>query len=177
MVDIELMREVISYNKYKRYNFNRFIQWEENKEFDKILNARYHKVSRIKKNFATIFLYKKNIYFLTFTFDNKYINKCERTKRDLIKNCLFEFDPDYYVILNKDFGKKNERVHFHAILGTNSDNDLLLFLKEHYPCRFSIQRVNLSSNGFSKISKYMNKLANHCIKDTSCSTRIYNKLK
>lgn len=177
MVDIELMREVISYNKYKRYHFNHHIPWVENKEFDRILNARYHKVSRIRKHFIDMIFFNDYLYFLTFTFDNNYIDKCERTKRDLIKKCLLEFDSDYNVILNKDFGKKNEREHFHAIFGTNKNDNLLLYLKEHYPCRFKVQRINFTSSCSKKLSKYINKLSNHCVKDSTCSTRVYIKNK
>lgn len=177
MIDNELLKEVINYNKYKRYHFNHFIQWEENKQFDKILNARYHKVSRIKKRFRYLFENKTYFYFLTFTFDNKYIDKCERTKKDLIKHCLLEFDKDYYVILNKDFGKKNEREHYHAILGTDSSDNLLEFLNKNYPCRFHVERILFKGKDFSKLSKYINKLQNHCVKDTTLKTRIYFKIK
>lgn len=57
------------------------------------------------------------VWFCTFTFDNYYIDKSDRTKRDLIKRVLNSHD--FIYILNIDYGKTTEREHYHCILGTN----------------------------------------------------------
>lgn len=176
-IDRELMREVISYNQYKRYHFNHFIPFEHNDKYDKILNARYHKVSRIKRKFLYILEKKTYFYFLTFTFSDEYLKNCDRTKKDLIKKCLYSFDKNCYMILNKDFGGKNDREHYHCIYGTDNNSNLLDHIKKNYPFRFQVQHIHFNRRSITKISKYMNKLTNHCVKDTAYSSRIYIKIK
>ena len=53
MIDynIDLMQQVIDYNK-QRYNaFKNNTEFVVNEEFEKILNARNHKVQRVKRRF------------------------------------------------------------------------------------------------------------------------------
>lgn len=137
------------------------------------LNARYMRVSRVKDRFHYLICRRKYAYFLTFTFDNNYIYKCDRTKRDLIKNCLNSIDDSLY-ILNIDYGDRTEREHYHCILGT----DVLLsktFFLLTYPCFTWVEQIPLDMTQIKKVSKYINKLSNHSIKDSTKSHRIvYN---
>lgn len=166
---------LISYNKYRRYCNLNHIDFEEDKEFEKILNARYHKVSRIKKRFLYLFHRYKYLYFCTFTLDNYYINCSDRTRKDLIKDSLYSFDDDIKYIINVDFGKKTERLHYHGIIATNSDLDLNIFLKLTYPCFSYSERIRLDPNSIRKIPKYINKLSNHAVKDSTRNFRtLYN---
>ena len=96
----DLIFSIIEYNKKRRNSFFNGENFDENKDYERILKARYNKVSRIKQHFIYMIMKKKNIYFLTFTFDDKYINKCDRTKKDLIKKLLNEIDASNYMILN-----------------------------------------------------------------------------
>ena len=91
MEDIELLTKVIEYNK-SRYNaFKNGIILEPNIEYERILSARYMKVSRVKKRLVYLLYNFRYIWFCTFTFDDYYIDKCDRTKKDLIKKCINKF--------------------------------------------------------------------------------------
>lgn len=174
-VNFNLLSSVIDYNKQKFNAFRNGEYFEPNKEFEKILCARYMKVSRLKKRFIYLLSRFEKIYFCTFTFDNVYITKCDRTKRDLIKDTLNSFSSDIHYILNVDYGKKNEREHYHCLVGTNNTDDFRKFLKEQYPYFTSCDLIHKEKKDVLKISKYINKLSNHCIKDTTKNKRIvYN---
>ena len=173
MEDIELLTKVIEYNK-NRYNaFKNGIVLEPNQEYERILSARYMKVSRVKKRLVYLLYNFRYIWFCTFTFDDYYIDKCDRTKKDLIKKCINKFDFKY--ILNIDYGKKTEREHYHCIIGTNYNLDLDKYLKEHYMCFSSALLCNTDITDLKRLTKYINKLSNHCVKASTKRERIiYN---
>ena len=105
--DIDLLTKVIEYN-HKRYLAFKYNQeFVKNFEYEKILNARICKVGRIKRRLVFLLSRFKHVWFITFTFNNNYINKTDRTKRDLIKEVLHTHD--FKFILNIDYGKKKER--------------------------------------------------------------------
>ena len=173
MEDIELLTKVIEYNK-NRYNaFKNGIVIEPNIEYERILSARYMKVSRVKKRLVYLLYNFRYIWFCTFTFDDYYINKCDRTKKDLIKKCINKFDFKY--ILNVDYGKKTEREHYHCIIATDYNIDLDKYLKEHYMCFSSALLCNTDITDLKRLTKYINKLSNHCVKASTKRERIiYN---
>lgn len=171
--DIELLTQVINYNKKRYFAFKEGEVLDEIPEFEKILKARYQKVSRIKKRFIYLLTRCKYVWFCTFTFDNYYINKCDRTKRDLIKSVLNTHDFKY--ILNIDYGKRTEREHYHCIIGTNIDFNVNQFIQSYYPCFSCSILCKKGKNDFNRLSKYINKLTNHCIKSTTKKQRlVYN---
>lgn len=173
LYDIELLNKVIEYNKNKFDSFIYGSYFETIPEYEKILNARYHKTSRIKQRLVYLLSRYDYIWFCTFTFDDNYINKSERTKRDLVKSVLNTNDFKY--ILNIDYGKQTMREHFHCIVATNFNMNLDDYFKEKYKCfSLSIQCKN-GYNDLTRLSKYINKLVNHCIKATTNKQRIvYN---
>lgn len=171
--DIDFLTKVIEYNHQKFIAFRNQENFEINKEYEKVLQARYQKVYRIRQRLVYLLTRYKYVWFCTFTFDNYYINKCDRTKRDLIKSILNTHDFKY--ILNIDYGKTTEREHYHCIIGTNIDFDVNQYIQSYYPCySFSIQ-CKKGSQDMKRLSKYINKLVNHCIKATTKRQRIvYN---
>ena len=171
--EIELLDNVIRYNHYRYLCYQEGLSFTPNEEYEKILKARYEKVSRIKRRLIYLLSRHKYIWFCTFTFDNKYINKSTRTKRDLIKSVINTKDFKY--ILNIDYGKTTEREHYHCIIGTNEDIDVDLYIKDLYPC-FSLSiQCKKGEYDFKRLSKYINKLTNHCIKASTTRQRlVYN---
>lgn len=175
MIDynIDLIKNLIDYNKKRYLAFKNKTSFIVDENFEKLLNSRNHKVMRIKKRFLYLLVRFKFIWFCTFTFDDNYINKSERTKRDLIKKYINI--PGFYYILNIDYGKDTERQHFHCILATNIDVNIDQFLQSNYPCfSYSLLCKN-NLVDFVKLSKYINKLVNHCLKATTNRQRlVYN---
>ena len=91
----KLLSDLIEYNKKRFYSFKNNTPFEYDHNFEKLLNARIQKVGRIKKRLLYLLIRYKYIWFCTFTFSNDYIDKCERTKRDLIKSVLNTHDFKY----------------------------------------------------------------------------------
>ena len=122
--DINYLFEVSKYNYLRYMSYKNNLPFQENREYEKILKARYSKSIRIKRRLIYLLSHYKYIWFCTFTFDDHYITKSTRTKRDLIKSVIDQKDFKY--ILNIDYGKTTEREHYHCILATNEDLDLNL---------------------------------------------------
>ena len=49
MVDYSLIKKIIEYNQARYQAYKEGVYFEVNKDYEKLLNARYCKVSRIKK--------------------------------------------------------------------------------------------------------------------------------
>lgn len=175
MFDKEILRGLVKYNKYKKFCFDNFIDIEYNEYYEMKLKARYNKSSRIKKRILYLLVHYNFVYFCTFTFNDKYINCCNKTKRNLIKNSLLSFSSDIKFILNVDFGDLHDREHYHGIIATNNSSDLKNFLSITYPCFSWTEKIKTDKKSITKLSKYVNKLSNHCIKSSTHNSRvIYN---
>lgn len=172
--DEKLLNELISYNKKRFFAFRNHLPFEYNKDYEKLLNARIQKVGRIKKRLLYLLLRYDYVWFCTFTFSDKYINKSERTKRDIIKAYLNTHDFKY--ILNIDYGKTTNRQHFHCILATNIDMDVNQFFQSFYKGGFSLSiPCKKGVDDLTRLTKYIDKLVNHCIKATTKKQRlVYN---
>ena len=172
--DVEFLTKVIEYNQKKYFAFKNDLPFTLIKDYEKILKARYQKNSRIKKRLVYLLSRFENIWFITFTFNNDYIDKSTRTKRDLMKMVLNTHD--FLYMLNIDYGKKNEREHYHCILATNLDIDINQFIQFYYEGGFSLSiQCKKGLYDYKRLTKYLNKLTNHCIKATTKRQRIlYN---
>ena len=129
-IDNNLMQQVIEYNHNRYLDFKEGVVSDKVLEFERILCARYMKVSRVKKRLVWLISRFRYVYFITFTFDDKRLNQKEETRRKLIKRTLEQIQGSKW-ILNIDYGKKNEREHYHCILGLNNldlDGDLIEYL-------------------------------------------------
>lgn len=170
----KLLNELIDYNKKRFYAFKEQKPFKYDPQFEKLLNARIQKVGRIKKRLLYLLIRHKYIWFCTFTFNNNYINKCERTKRDLIKSVLNTHDFKY--ILNIDYGKNTQRQHFHCIIASDIDMDLNQYFQCYYIGGYSLSiQCKKGLDDLKRLTKYIDKLVNHCIKATTNRQRlVYN---
>lgn len=170
----KLLNDLIIYNKKRVFSFRNHLPFEYNQDYEKLLNARIQKVGRIKKRLLYLLLRYDYVWFCTFTFSDKYINKSERTKRDIIKQIINTHDFKY--ILNIDYGKTTQRQHFHCILATNIDMDVNQFFQSFYKGGYSLSiPCKKGVNDLTRLTKYIDKLVNHCIKATTKKQRIvYN---
>lgn len=174
-MDNELLNTLIIYNKYKRFCFENKLPFNKDKKLESILSSRYQKCSRIKKRFIYLMARYKYLYFVTFTFDDYYVKLCDRSRKDLIKSSLYSFSSDIKYICNIDYGKTTERLHYHCIVATNDSENLSKHLQSAYPCFTYTERIRLSKDDLKRTSKYINKLSNHAIKDTTKHSRVlYN---
>lgn len=141
------------------------VEWDEAR---KINYAYYSRVKRLKNKIAKM-LESGNCIFLTFTFTDKVLESTNAdTRRQKVRRYLSSYNCDY--VANIDFGAKNGREHYHALIQTD---------KVDYKA-FDYGALNgekvRSTNDFVKLAKYISKLTNHAIKDTCKGSRmIYNR--
>lgn len=122
-----------------------------------------HSLHKRKKKLSTYikFLLQKDCVFLTFTFTDDYLQKTQaKTRRRYITRVLKQYNGEY--VANVDFGEKNDREHYHAILQTKKfDNNSWKYGLVNFE---KIRNTNASD---IKLAKYITKLTRHAIKNTT----------
>lgn len=159
--DIE---KAIEIDTYMQDNYP--LEW---KEALKINHAHYARVKRLKKKIANM-LNNGTCIFLTFTFTDEVLaNTTADTRRQKVRRFLSSYNCDY--VANIDFGTKNDREHYHALIQTEKVD----YSAFNYGA-LNGQKVR-SANDNVKLAKYIAKLTNHAIKDTTKLNRIiYNRV-
>lgn len=133
---------------------------EEIEESIKINNATYKRFARLKERIKT-YLYYDNAMFITLTFNEDTLSntsqetRCKYVKRYLKDNCL-----NY--VANIDYGKRNEREHYHAVVVPKTKMNYSSWHKLG-----AIKGQKIYSPNEEKLSMYITKLTNHAIKETN----------
>lgn len=143
---------------------------KEFKEYYRISNARCNRVLRLKRRVMDI-VYGYDCLFLTLTFSEKALmyNTAD-SRRQAVKRFLKQFGVPY--VANIDFGAKNGREHYHAILRIGEiDYHLWKYgaingLKIRNDIKVD-ENGELTSETIEKLSRYVAKLTNHAIKETT----------
>jgi hypothetical protein len=142
---------------------------DEWNEACKINYATYKRVKRLKDRIAYL-LSNGDCTFLTLTFTDEVLaTTSPETRRRYITRFLKRFDVPY--IANKDFGSKNGREHYHAIIQSqNVDYSLYEYGS------IDGEKIYNRKNDDIKLAKYISKLTNHAIKETCNGSKIiYSK--
>lgn len=155
---------------------------EEIEEASKVNYASYKRTNRLQKKALEIIQSQRAI-FLTLTFNNQvFDNMSKETRKKNITRFLKKTCSSY--IANIDYGAKNEREHYHALVVSRDEKiDNKDYAKIFYNSNIDFEKVVVSEAKNSdieatskKISKYVNKLTNHAIKETTQQNRIiYSK--
>ena len=158
-------------------------------EAEKINTARYKRVGRIRNRIADIIHNSEIVQFVTLTFTDEVLAKTTaETRRKYVQRFLTEHNTDY--VGNIDFGAKNGREHYHAVIGCRIIPNLwqygftsALFVKDgaeltkKVPKRYEHlsekeQKYKMRQDSEKALSKYIAKLTNHAIKETVKGSRI-----
>ena len=137
-------------------------------ECKRLFNAERARVGRLKKRIAYMLNY--DCIFLTFTFTDSVLNNCNQsTLRTYVVRTLKSFS-DYYVA-NIDFGKKNGRLHYHGlVVAEKVDYTIWTY--------GSLNGKKVFNKNSSALAKYIAKLSNHAIKETTKGSYIiYSRFK
>ena len=131
-------------------------------ESRKINNASYKRVERLKERIKTYLLMGQCI-FLTLSFKPSVLAETSKdTRRQYVRKYLKEFS-DYFVA-NIDFGGKNGREHYHAIIVADKVDYSIWRTK----CgRINGKLIHSVKDSEVKLAKYVSKLTNHAIKETT----------
>ena len=102
------------------------------------------------------------VYFITFTLDDKYIINDKKTIIRKIKGVLKQIGYFKYII-NEDYGRNTERLHYHCLLFTYSN---VIAIKKLYDYGF-VDIANIDINKcIDNISSYLAKFEKHAYKNT-----------
>lgn len=134
----------------------------------KINNASYKRTQRLRQRIKDMLTSGKCI-FVTLTFnDNTLNNTTYNTRRTFVTRYLKQYNSEY--IANVDYGKQNHREHYHAIIKTNS----ITF--EPWRKYGNINTERIRNKDIEKdnvrLAKYICKLSNHAIKETTKRTSL-----
>lgn len=133
---------------------------------DNLNKARYKRSNRLEGYIEKMLKYGQ-CSFLTLTFRDDVLQATsEATRRQYVSRFLSMFSP--YYIANIDYGGKNGREHYHAIIMHKKNIDLSIW-RDKYG---SIDIEPIRVKNAECLSKYMTKLTNHAIKDTGRSKRV-----
>ena len=140
------------------------------KEARRIIKSSDSRTYRLRKRIKQL-LERGNCLFLTYTFTDDTLSSTNgQTRRKYIIRHLENNCPLGYVA-NIDYGGKNGREHYHALVCCDRvDNNTWQY------GNIDFKRVRVGSTSIVKIPKYLNKLTQHAIKDTTKQCRIiYSK--
>jgi len=136
---------------------------KELQECKKINKARNARVYRLKNKVSNILLSGSAI-FLTLTFNDEVLKDSNEKKRKrYVRDFLTSLKCRY--VANVDYGKTNHREHYHALVAIDAVNGK--GWRKYGNINF--ERVHIKENDYTtdKLAKYIAKLTNHAIKETT----------
>lgn len=143
--------------------------WQEAERLNK---AKYERVKRLKNRIAHMLA--SECVFITLTFSDAKIdlNETKReTRRKYVQRFLNDLKANY--VANIDFGEKNGREHYHALVQLSA-----IDCHKWIYGAMNVQRVRSERESTDiKLAKYIAKLTNHAIKESVQNNRImYSRL-
>lgn len=139
---------------------------EDVEDCKKINDATYHRDIRCKTKIECILSYSESPVFLTLTFTDETLSKTsQKTRRKYVVEYLKSQSAIY--VANIDYGGKNGREHYHAIVIGKVDRTKW---SKYGSINFKI--IHNSEDDIKRVSKYVSKLTNHAIKNTTKGNRV-----
>lgn len=134
-------------------------------EIHRINAAFYARCKRLKRRISRL-LHQGTCYFVTLTFNDETLGSTtDETRRRYVTRFLKSVAPSY--VANVDYGSKNGREHYHAVIQFDGDVDM-----SGWDCNgFSNAKKIASEDDYKPVAKYIAKLTNHAVKETNQSRR------
>lgn len=163
------------YNDYRTVNDYLCCVTDNEQELFKALHqvdqAYIKRVVRLKDRIRQI-VECPNAYFVTLTFnDDTLATTSPQTRHAYVKRFLNAYASNY--VGNIDYGKQNGREHYHAVLNADEIENFFRWdiIKQYGYVK--IQPIERKENdSVISLAKYVSKLTNHAIKETTKSQRI-----
>ena len=147
-------------------------------EAEKVSHARYTRATKLYKTLE-LFLTFFPCTFVTLTFNDDTLNSTSfETQRKYVKRYLKS--QALFYIANVDYGAKNGRVHFHAVVTTQSldlkkwhkygaikTEKIIVSIEKNSDVSKCVTKINAK-----RLGKYISKLSNHAIKETASGCRV-----
>ena len=143
---------------------------DTNRVIHNLNNNRYYRIKKAKDFISNyIFGCANDILipqFITFTFNDKTLNSTsELARHKRIKLLIKKYCAS--ALLNIDFGAINEREHYHAVVLATLENVEQMRKKAEKNGFVYNQKIRNKPKDMERLSKYLNKLTYHAIKDTT----------
>lgn len=141
---------------------------------ERIRQSIIEQTKKIKMHIQYMFAQGDPMYFMTFTFNDDSIQRDETENKHWITRLLNEVCKDY--IINKDYGKGTERLHYHAVIQlapesytvynqTKQNCKLDIFDKYEKKMGFYYAKpIRKTGNSIKRLTRYLNKLTLHTTK-------------
>lgn len=130
-----------------------------------INNSKRKKYKRCRHRIEQMVL-DGNAWFLTLTFNDKTLERTSKdTRRQYVRRNLQKHFEIY--VANIDYGSKNEREHYHALIYCQHDptSEIKAFWDKY---GFSkIEQVRITEDDVKRTIKYVVKLTRHALKETT----------
>ena len=126
------------------------------------VNHAYRERKARLQNKINDMIQNNNCIFLTLTFTNDTLNSTsEDTRKKYVKRYLKSVSSQY--VANIDYGAKKEREHYHAIV----IGDKINYSFWHKYGAIKGEKIIMQDTTSIKLAKYVSKLTNHAIKETT----------
>lgn len=139
---------------------------------ERIRKAKKNQRERIEEHLAYLFQRKDLEHvFLTFTFNDAALSLKKETRKQTIRRLLSKLCEDY--ILNVDYGKENEREHYHAIASFSKEDRMLEEVEGHLRVKgfeeytlgfYDAEKVRIEDSSKERLARYVTKLVLHSVK-------------
>lgn len=140
-----------------------------------IVSSQYKKYKRVRDR-TTDIIVTSSAVFLTLTFSDETLAKTsEKTRREYVRKYLKTQSTEF--VANIDYGTKNEREHYHAIIyAPNQKIDLAPWKKRGF---IFAEKIRFKDSE-KRLAKYIAKLTRHALKEstkrkTHCPRLIYSR--
>lgn len=165
---------IVQDNELDNAYFDLLLQYDykDVEEARKINKASFYRVRRLK-NRITDMLTNGHCIFATFNFSDDVLNSTtQETRRQYVRKYLKQFNCMY--VANIDFGSDKEYIDRkgQVRVGTNREHYHALICIDKLPLNWSygyqfLEHVRVRKSSDVKLSKYISKLTNHAIKETT----------
>lgn len=146
---------------------------EEANECELIRNSKNKQRERIEDHIKFLFESTTcDLFFVTFTFKDEVLDKTKHGTRKQKVRRMLTLCNDY--IANVDYGEKNEREHYHALVALNRNNyqryeddegHISLSVFSNYDYGFiNVTEVKREGKDAERLSRYIAKLTLHSVK-------------
>lgn len=132
-----------------------------------LFSSHRQRVSRLKKRVAKM-ITSAPCCFLTLTFTTEVLSRTSaKTRREYVQKFLNSLECAY--VGNIDFGAKNEREHYHALVqSVDVDYKSYSYGRINGRCI----RLEADTTDHTRVARYIAKLTNHAIKETTRNSYI-----
>lgn len=135
-------------------------------ECERIGNSSRQRIKRLKSRVNDL-LSKGECLFLTLTFNDCVLENTDKHERaKMVNDYLKSQSSDF--IANIDFGKVNNREHYHAVVCASKVD----YTAWHDKGAVKGEKVAIKGKSGSNIARYIDKLSLHALKDTTYRSRM-----